>query len=281
MPAAPHLVFLHGAGGISRGWDIQRLAFPAAVAPDLPGHEVRLPPPSPPSGATSHPRYQRIPDYAEWLRATGQAEGWFPAVLAGHSMGGAIALWYALEWPVDLAGIVLIATGARLRVSPEIVTALEGDYALAVDRIVKRALAPSDDRRLAERLRGAMLAIPPAVTAGDFQACDTFDVMGRLEQIGTPTLIITGRDDQMTPQRYAEYLHAHVRSSRLVSIPGAGHMVHMQRPLEVNEAIRQFMDEVAAPARNEHGKDRVRPSGNTSRDVERDRSGNGPGRVPP
>jgi len=174
------LVFLHGAGGTSHGWDLQRLAFPAAVAPDLPGHDGE------------GQGYRQVEDYARWLRATGQAHEWFPGVLAGHSMGGAIALWYALSWPEDLAGIVLMATGARLRVAPEILTGVAADYPAAVDAIIARSLDPGDHARLAARLREAMLAVPQAVTAGDFQACDAFDVRGRLGEIRTPALVIAG-----------------------------------------------------------------------------------------
>jgi pimeloyl-ACP methyl ester carboxylesterase len=160
-------------------------------------------------------------------------------------MGGAVALCYALSWPEDLAGIVLIATGARLRVAPEILDGLAADYPAAVDAIIARSLAPGADSRLARRLREAMLAVPPDVTLGDFQACDAFDVRDRLGEVRVPSLVVAGREDRMTPPRYAEYLQAHLPRSRLVWIPGAGHMAHVERAREVNEAIRQFLEELA------------------------------------
>jgi 3-oxoadipate enol-lactonase len=91
-----------------------------------------------------------------------------------------------------------------------------------------------------------MLSVPQDVTRGDFEACDAFDAMGRLDGIRLPVLIIAGRDDQMTPPRYAEYLRAHLPASRLVWIGGAGHTVHLEQPRAVNEAIRQFLEGVAA-----------------------------------
>lgn len=210
-------------------WDLQRLAFPKAVAPDLPGH----------TGDGN--AYRRIEDYAAWLRAEGTAQRWFPAVLAGHSMGGAIVLYYALSFANGLAGIVLISTGARLRVSPAIFDRLRDDYPAAAEMIVSLSLAPGADPRLARRLTETMMAVPQEVTRGDFEACNAFDVMGRLEAIRLPALIITGREDQMTPPRYAEYLHARLPASRLVWIEGAGHAVHLERPGEVNQAIRDFL----------------------------------------
>lgn len=225
-------MFVHGAGGTSRGWDLQRLAFPEGVALDLPGR----------GGIGTG--YRRIEDYVAWLRDTLRERGWLPAVLVGHSMGGAIALSYALSFPADLNGLVLTATGARLRVAPAILDRLTADYPAAVDTIITRSLAPGADPRLARRLKEAMMAVPQDVTMGEFQACDAFDVTQRLEEIRTAALVITGREDQMTPPRYAEYLHAHLPRSRLVWIEGAGHMVHVERPREVNAAIQRFLLEV-------------------------------------
>lgn len=160
-------------------------------------------------------------------------------------MGGAIALWSALSSPDDLAGLVLMATGARLRVAPAILEELASNYPAAVNTIITRSLAPGADPRLARRLHEAMMAVPAEVAAADFQACDRFDVMERLEEIRLPALVIGGREDQMTPPRYAEFLHAHLPASRLVWVEGAGHMVQVERPREVNAAIRRFRDTVA------------------------------------
>ncbi len=235
MSVSLRLVLVHGAGGMASTWDPQRLAFPGAITPDLPGHN------------DGGPGCRTIEDYARWLRTAGHDQGWFPAVLAGHSMGGAIALWYALSWPEDLAGIVLIATGARLRASPEILAKVAADYPAAVDTIITRSLASGADHRLAPRLREAMLAVPQDVTAGDFEACDAFDVMGRLGEIRTAALVIAGREDRMAPPRFAEFLQAHLPRARLVWIDDAGHMLHVERPREVNAAIREFLDGLDRP----------------------------------
>lgn len=220
---------VHGAGATAASWDLQRLAFPTAVAVDLPGHRGE------------GPGRHRIEDYTAWIHTAVHAQGWHPAVLAGHSMGGAIALTYALGHAGDLKAIVLVSTGARLRVLPAILGGLLADHAGTVERIVTACLAPAADPRLARRLTEAMLAVPAEVTLGDFQACDAFDVRPRLEEIRIPALVIGGREDRMTPPKFAEYLHAHLPDSRLVWVEGAGHMVHAERPRQVNEAIHQFL----------------------------------------
>ena len=226
----PRLLLVHGAGGSARSWDLQRLAFPHAIVPDLPGH------------AGGGPGRRRVEAYGEWLRRAACERGRPPFVLVGHSMGGAVALWHALEHPHDLAGIALVATGARLRVDPALLELLRGDYPRAVDRILEMSLAAPPNPRLAARLRESMLAVPQDVTLGDFEACDAFDVLGRLDRVRTPALVIVGKEDRMTPPRFAEYLHAHIAGSRLVVIDGAGHAVQFERPREVNRAILEFRE---------------------------------------
>jgi pimeloyl-ACP methyl ester carboxylesterase len=225
-------VFVHGAGGTASTWDLQRLAFPAAVAVDLPGHR------------DGGPGCRRVEEYAAWLHAALNQRGWYPAVLVGHSLGGAIVLASALTHPQDLVAMVLVATGARIRVAPAVLNGLLVDYPGTVDWIIARGLAPGADPRLAQRLKEAMLAVPAEVTLGDFQACDAFDVMDRVEGIRIPALVIGAKEDQLTPPKYAEYLHAHLPGSRLEWVEHAGHMVHAERPREVNEAIRQFVSDL-------------------------------------
>ena len=99
------LVMVHGSGQNELTYHYQTAAFADSDAVNLPGH---------PDG---EPR-DSIGGYVDWLREYAADKGYPPFVLFGHSMGGAIALDYALRFPEDLAGLVLIGTGARLRVHP-------------------------------------------------------------------------------------------------------------------------------------------------------------------
>jgi pimeloyl-ACP methyl ester carboxylesterase len=56
----------------------------------------------------------------EWLRGYIHQKGYQEIVLAGHSLGGAIALLYVLKYPEELKALILIGTGGRLRVHPMI-----------------------------------------------------------------------------------------------------------------------------------------------------------------
>ena len=77
--------------------------------------------------------------------------------------------------------------------------------------------------------------------AGDFAACDTFDVRDRLGEISCPVLVVCGTEDQMTPVKYATYLRDHIPNAELVLIEDAGHMVTIEKAEEVNRAIEEFL----------------------------------------
>ena len=100
------LVFLHGAGNSSLSFYYQLRHFRNSKAIELPGH---------PTGKAC----TTIDGYLEWVRGFNAARRYKDVVLCGHSMGGAIALLYALRYPEELRGIILIGTGARLRVHPD------------------------------------------------------------------------------------------------------------------------------------------------------------------
>ncbi len=94
-----------------------------------------------------------------------------------------------------------------------------------------------------------MRETPASVIHNDFAACDAFDVMGKLEQIHTPALIVCGAEDRLTPPKYSHYLHQHLPDSRLVLAPDAGHMVMLEQPQAVTQAFQRFLDELAAQPR--------------------------------
>jgi pimeloyl-ACP methyl ester carboxylesterase len=162
-------------------------------------------------------------------------------------MGGAIAQTFALEYPDRLEALVLVGTGARLRVLPGIFAALEADHEEGVRFLMSLAVASTASAELVELLTRETLRTPQGVIIGDFRACDAFDVMSRLPSIGVPTLIICGTEDRLTPPRYAEYLRDHIRGSRLVMIADAGHYVQLERPDETTAAIRQFVGALRRP----------------------------------
>jgi pimeloyl-ACP methyl ester carboxylesterase len=92
-----------------------------------------------------------------------------------------------------------------------------------------------------EKGREEVLSTDPATYYADLSACNNFDVMDRLHEIQCPCLIICGSDDQLTPPKYSRFMQERLPQSEVVVIEGAGHMVMLEKPDQVNEAITKFI----------------------------------------
>ena len=240
LDGAPALVCVHGAGGSHLSWpaEIRHLPGPASssgetaavYALDLPGHGR-----SPGSG------YRTIGEYVTVLVAFLDALDLVKAVIVGHSMGGAVALEMALSHPDRVQGLVLIGTGARLRVAPAILQVIGSDFEGAVRLLGDFAYGPDAPEALKRLGQQLMADNSPEVLVGDFLACDAFNIMSRLGEIAVPTLVVVGTADRLTPVKYAGFLAQNIPDAQLVQIENAGHMVMLERPQEVGEAVAGFV----------------------------------------
>ena len=227
------VIFVHGAGANHLVWGAQMRALGRiahVIAIDLPGH-----------GKSDLPGCDSVEAYGDVILGLMDGLGFERAVIVGHSMGGAIAQMFALSHRDRVAGLGLIGTGARLRVLPAVLDGIQDDFENTTRLIIENSYwQPMDEsvRRLAEE---QLRACPAAVTHGDFIACDQFDVRTRLAAIQTPTLIVCGKQDQMAPPKYSEYLHANIANSQLELINGAGHSVMIEQAQAVNHALVEFM----------------------------------------
>ena len=232
------VVLLHGAGGNNKYWptEVRRMPGLRVYALDLPGH-----------GKSASRGQQSIPAYATAVVAWLEAAGLHGAAFVGHSMGGAIALTLALDYPEHVLGIGLLGSAARLRVAPALleVSGSADTFPDAVEMVISWSFSGHADPRLVELAAKRMAETRPSVLHGDFLACDSFDITARLAEIHTPALVICGEEDRMTPPRGAQFLSDSIPGARLEIIPAAGHMVMLEKPLEVAAALAQFLDGVS------------------------------------
>jgi len=233
----PALVLVHGAGASHQDWPAQwrqpGLPPPANLplyALDLPGHRHSDP-----------PARTRIEAYARDLLDFIEGLGLEQVVIAGHSMGGAIALTIGLWHPALLSGLVLMNSGARLPVNRMILDGLQTDFANTVQLIMKYAwhknASPTPRQQATQRL----LATPPEVVYGDFMACNNFDLSDRLEQISVPTLVIGADEDKMTPLSYSQFLAEQIPQAQLAVIEQAGHYMPVEKTAAVTAPIASFL----------------------------------------
>jgi len=224
------LIFVHGSGDSSRAWHYQTKAFPGAEAVDLPGHPRGKPCPS-------------VAEYARWLNGYILAGRDKSPVLAGHSLGGAIVQMHALSYPENTAALILIGTGARLRVSPALLSLIrEGivnpeKWFNELVRPFYQDVPAAAREPMLERIKGN----GAKVQLNDMLCCDSFDIMNEVEQIKVPTLIICGSRDIMTPPKYSSYLAERISGAKLVIVDGGGHLVFAEKPEAVNQAINDFL----------------------------------------
>ncbi|WP_207683633.1 alpha/beta fold hydrolase [Desulfonema magnum] len=170
--------------------------------------------------------------------------------LAGHSLGGAIVQCLALRSPEWLTRIILVGTGARLRVAPAILDGLSCDplpsvsdtsFKSAINIICDYAFGPSASPSLIQAAIEDFLKNRPEVFHGDYLACDQFDIMENIGQIRFPTLIISGAADTLTPVKYSEYLYTHIPEAEMSVIEEGGHMMGLEKPEEFTEKIKSFL----------------------------------------
>jgi pimeloyl-ACP methyl ester carboxylesterase len=225
------VIFVHGSGSNHLIWGSQVRALgdmAQAIAIDLPGH-----------GRSELPGRTSVNAYADVILGLLDVLHFDRAVVVGHSLGGAIAQTFGLTYPDRTAGLGLVGTGARLRVLPAILQGVlsPADFDTTMQFVIDYSYAPGLDAEMRRRAEEEFRACPPQVTHDDFAACDAFDIMARVSDIRAPTLIICGRQDRLTPIKYAEYLASKIPNARLVLVDGAGHSVMVEQPEAVNAAL--------------------------------------------
>ena len=232
QPAAT-VLFMHGAGGSHANWRSQLDCLTDTfriIAVDLPGHGM--------STGAGEATIQGYADYVEGLIDALELEN---VILGGHSMGGAIALKIALNGSHELGGLLLVGTGAKLRVLPAIFSMIRDNFEVAIESMGNFAFSPNVSKDILDEHKRLMSQNTPEVMILDFTACDSFDIIDEISAISLPTLILCGKDDRLTPAKYSELLHAKIDGSEAVFFDDSGHMPMVEQSAAFNEAVESFL----------------------------------------
>ena len=233
-PAKSTIVFIHGAGGSGAFWSAQVQGLAArfnTIALDLPGH-----------GRSGGGGKTKIEDYVKAVVDFIKQADIPTLVPCGLSMGGAITQQLLLDYRDQVKAGILISTGAWLKVAPAIFEIIENDYNGFVDMIGKLAASKITDPVLLQPFKDEMAGCKPEITHGDFQACNRFNITDRLSSIDAPVLVVSAQEDQLTPPKNADLLEKTIKNAERAHIMDAGHVVPMEKPVEVNQAILEFLD---------------------------------------
>jgi len=226
------ILLVHGAGGTHLDWPVQlrRMKDAVVLCLDLPGH-----------GRSDLPGRSEISAYAEDLLGFVDCLDLASVILIGHSMGGAIVQQFTLDNPSNIKGLVLLATGAKLRVSSAILDRIQSNYEEVVEFVTKYAWSRIASPEIVAHGRRQLLQAAPEIVHGDYIACNNFDITDRLNEVNVPTLVLCGTNDKMTPIAYSHYLARNITSAEIKSVSGAVHMLAQERPRLISKAIRDFM----------------------------------------
>lgn len=179
-------------------------------------------------------------------------------VLVGCSGGGMISLDFTLTYPERVDGLVLVGSGLSgyhpgHLISPEMQTMNEarraGDLATALDASLRaftdgpRRTAEQVDSRVRERTRAmtAHLFARPPVNEARPQLLDP-PTATRLGEIGAPTLVLVGVEDQPAIHAIADRLCDGIPHAERAAIPHACHHANMEQPEHFNRLVLRFID---------------------------------------
>jgi pimeloyl-ACP methyl ester carboxylesterase len=226
------LLAIHGSGGDHTSWPdtLRELTLANVYTLDLPGH-----------GQSTGQGRDGVDAYADFIEAFAAKLDLNDVTLIGHSLGGAIVQTLAVRAPGWLNSIVLVGTGARLKVHPDILDGLLSNFEATIDIVCQWAFGPTASETLISEGREAMLKTPPEVVYGDYNACNQFSLMDKAAAINLPTLVISGTADKLTPVKYGDYLCKNIPAAKHFIIKDAGHMMAVEKPQEFTKIIADFL----------------------------------------
>jgi pimeloyl-ACP methyl ester carboxylesterase len=234
------LVVLHGGGGDARTWlnNIAALSDRYTVyAPDLPGY----------GGSQPLDGHYYIPELTEFVDSFSDNLGLDRFHLVGHSLGGGVALNYALESPHRIRKLVLvsslclgreIALWVRLLSIPAFIRSI-GSLVLAVLRFIKWLV-----KKLLVPVEFVMPFSPASVNLGGSVTTfkeQTLVLANRLSEIVMPTLLVWGAKDPIVPVRHAYAAAQVIPDCRLEVFEGRGHNVHRDEIQKFSHVLTGFL----------------------------------------
>jgi pimeloyl-ACP methyl ester carboxylesterase len=240
------VVLLHGIGGAAWELTLPALAGHHAVAWHMPGY-----------GGTAPPAEVTFPALGAALRAFLDARGIARADLVGHSIGGMVAQEFALTFPDRVRALVLYATtpafGGRdpsfreaflaARLAP--LDAGRGMDAMAAE-LLDGLMGEDPDPAAFPAAAAAIARVPEATYRATLKGLVTFDRRADLPRITAPALLVAGERDTTAPARTMRRMAEAMPRARLVVIPGAGHLIHLERPAAFNAALAEFLAGIEA-----------------------------------
>lgn len=166
-----------------------------------------------------------------------------PFVIVGNSLGGLLAIDYALKHPNRVCGLVLagsaglqersLTDGTKPKATREfvrsVISGIFHDQSLVTDQLVEEWFETMNDRNYTRFI----LRISRATRDRNVQA--------ELDQIKAPTLIVWGENDQITPPEVGIQFQSCIHGSKLVFLQSCGHVPNVEQPDQFNQHLAEFL----------------------------------------
>jgi pimeloyl-ACP methyl ester carboxylesterase len=240
----PPIVLLHGYVGDRRMWRPQLDGLSdefTVVAWDAPGY----------GGSSDPPEAFPLAEFADCLAAFIDALGLGRPHVVGLSFGGGLALELLRRHPELPLTLVLASAYAGWAGSlpAEVVEQrLQQALRLAdrspdelVEELVPTMFSGSAPTELVEEFTASVREFHPVGLRANSRAFAEADLRDVLPRVAVPTLLLYGDSDVRAPLSVACDLHAKIPGSRLVTIPGAGHVCNIDAPERFNREVRSFL----------------------------------------
>ncbi|MCA1833565.1 MAG: alpha/beta fold hydrolase [Actinomycetota bacterium] len=254
----PAVILMHGMASWSATWDavIPGLAERfTVIAPDLPGH----------GEATNPGGDYSLGAHATYVRDVMIALGIPRATIAGHSLGGGVAMQLAYQFPERCERLVLVDSGG---LGSEVALYLRALALPGAELVLSAGCSPrvlNAGRAIAGWLR--QIGLQPTASVAEVARCYTSlatpearaALMGTLrsvintrgQRVGAadrlhlaahiPTLIVWGERDMIIPVTHAHVAHEAIAGSKLVLFPTAGHFPHAEDPERFVRELGDFI----------------------------------------
>ena len=233
------LVFLPGLAADAVMWQHQLIAMPAHLDPVV---------------TDVHARHATLADMASALLQAHPGD----LILCGASMGGMLAMEVVRQAPQRIKALALLGTNARpetdaMRSLREAAIAMfeQGRAKAVLTANLPMAFHPSranDTALLQTYLDFVLNAGVTQLIRQNRALMARPDARLHLGAVNCPTLVLCGDGDRLTPPECSREIVALIKGAEFTLVPQCGHMLTMERPVEVNAALLAWLATVAPPA---------------------------------
>lgn len=229
---SPSIIMIHGAGGSARHWEPAQSLLPpekSLLAFDIYGHgeSENVVPPT----ISAASKMINLIKHERKINA--------PIDLIAHSIGGLIALYFALENPEQVNRLILISSAASMSIHQQLLEQMKTN--IWDIPFLMASFSEQTEQSIKQLIISNMLNIRLAKNFEDFMAVSKTNLNQEIHRLQHKTLVIIGGEDNVISPRRSRDLAKTIPNASFSVIPKVGHYPHLEDPTTTYELIREFL----------------------------------------